>query len=1689
MLLKEFNQGGVPDQTQGSEPPSTLASPIKPLNCTPLLKDAEHFAQKKDFNSSSDTYVSENEAVEINNAPEPHMDSFTRNFEPDSSADLSKNVTEQQPSVSNDDVTHNDESDIEHKEFNESSSGEEENQINKSSEHSEKMDRAASPSKSIMKSHNLDSASPKKNVAFLAGPDLQTYHQYLGEEEEESFNSKKADAPAMVHLWTGLNQNSFDDNEAETTQPPLPPPHSSHTVTGLLTDFAADSANRDEPDISQLTEYRLTHKNFSNLSLNEKIDVFLNNKPHDDLNEHLDSLGKAAGEETDVNIHRLSYQLATHEPSSQENPLNALSHGLEYRLNLSARSSQSSLQSLMDSNKYLESNHIEKHSKGLQLNDGIKGFSDKLATEIIPTTLESAESSRDPLAFEPSFTSKVNTGDNLCSASADLSSQANQSQTEKSILNLLESVSQININEFDANAPQSKPLPEAPVQEDEAQGTQEEQSHEEQKQETIARDATAVKEELPIEEEKFDFAEAEENDSKGAFTVKKELDLGSEMKISNEFGKEIESCTPAVKIEPQEICVKTEQQEFSVKAKPEDPIVKSEPNDSVKLEVQDEVKSETECVSVKQELKEQVASESALNEAQISDPQNERLQELEFLPKADSASDALPMSNVADPNFDAITVQVDKAISAGQVKLVGPVLSQTGTPVMDSTDWSKGFGATDNGNFADESGEGARETLVTHHHTQLSSPAKILPSSRSITKSNIIQDKKQETVTSESVTHALTSSDYDSSVLANSSNIQPPFNIKLPVVELGDTDFDDLNKKLNEKSLSYEESLSAEHDAEKKSLDFLSIWHSQHLTQKSKTRVPPKKMYQVPFILLYNTADLSQCAKFHVPQSLKPKKFQEVNLLSTKVVSLSYENLYDSGFLPELSQDSGIEDHFEVFLKEASLEDEGGDQKHSLKRKNSQSSEVLVLESLVARRLLYRHSQPISYSTLKPRYLHSGKSSGAKKSKFAVPSFEIKRSSSILSPKNMYNDIFSDGSFIEPTIKAQGMKTLPSMDKDKIRKIMNMKDAISQTGSSQLKVVGKTATPETKHPNEQSVPLEASIHCDSIVSDPKERPCDAVPLVISEIITQPVAIKSSERVFEPSAPAPELGDAPQLEALSTRAPVRESLDSQRNFVAVRDRYNSNNPFLSKATDSPIFPDPDPELVCAPQFTPVAGLKISKQRKKDNVASVDETPVTSPPIEGKFDKGNPKKQGNRSSRGSPIKISSPVKLVKNGGSVTGVVLDKQIPVFNGQDIKNTVPNLRPGQKKNGHTLSTVSVPTIPTADCLLTTAVEIMALNNVSALSSTQPLNTIVKSRQTSSVSTTQVGEKGKLFLRVMGLKNVDLPDFKDREMSFNITLDNGVHCVKTPVYNTEGSASIPIGKEFELTVTNSLQFILTLKATYEKPRGTLVEVKERRVVQSRKKLGRLFGSKEVITTTRFVPKEAEDSWKNLFANDGLFARCYVDLEQYLDQVTGAARNFNLTCFNEWATIGDGSLLKLRAPYSIAQLEVKMLYVPRTEAYEILPISIKSAYECLDDLRKEGLSELEGYLHQEGGDCDSWKKRWFKLKGTSLIAHSEYSHKTRAKINLTKVAEVVYIDKENINRSSSNYRNFSDILLMEHAFKIRFADGEIIDFGAPNKEEKNLWIQAIQEIVYRNKFRRLPWVHMMMEKNVPNRRIL
>lgn len=1006
--------------------------------------------------------------------------------------------------------------------------------------------------------------------------------------------------------------------------------------------------------------------------------------------------------------------------------------------------------------------------------------------------------------------------------------------------------------------------------------------------------------------------------------------------------------------------------------------------------------------------------------------------------------------------------------------------------------------------------------------------------------------KKQEQEKAQQELEKLSETNEEDDALANSSNIAPPDGISLPPIEPSNySSFEDLAKHLDPKrdvsnnfkyisprealkneldADSFEESLSAEHEADPNPTDFISIWHKQKI--KAPMRSDIKERFRTPEVPAYKAPVLQTDNQVKLPTSLQQKKFKEVNVMSRRVVSPDFEDLQVSGFLPEISEDSGFSNHFKNLVKNgetsmniSDLSQVSGDKKSMtpLSTRNvlsNMDNDPTLLEPPHPKQSpamnKYNNGSRFSFTVRNPVEMKGlgitndpkARTIKPKTSRFSVPSFEIKRSNSILSPKNQYDDIFDDTLKRAPTIKSQGMKTLPSMDRDDVKKILDAKRAISQEEYSRVKYLGQSKKgsivdePSDKY---DSLQQHASIYDVSQDSSPQLPEQHALPHITSELMKNPTAILAKNHVFN-----------------TTQTQVHDSVLEYNNSQDNSAINNSiiNNTMASqkdKNMEFVAFPDPDPDLVKSPGVTGENNIfktppKNVEERAHDDLDDVEKHAVLDDDIERraaidnelemkyKIINKSPKKPITPKKSGA-IKIGSPMRLVKTGSSITGVALDsptkkarvhkKNNPFRSDETLKYKQSD---GSLLNEALLpSTISVPsTSKSSNASSTTLGNNTSHQYRNVLGSSGPVavHSPIAEENAASPSSQPPQlpqERGRLFLRVVGIKGIELPEIRDHQADFSIYLDNGVHCIKTPSYKLD-SNNISINKEFELTVGESLEFIMTMKTNYEKPRGKLVEVRERKVVKSKHRLSRMFGSKNVVTTTKFVPQESNDSWAHKFAQDGSFARCYVDLDQYENQITGRASSFDITCFNEWETYMDyNTKQRIKSqPYRIAQLEVKMLFIPRTDEQEVLPTSIKSAYEGINELRQELAFSHEGYMHQEGGDCEIWKKRFFKLEGTSLIAHSEYSHKTRAKINLAKVVEVIYVDKENFDKTKNNYRNFSDILLVEHAFKIKFANGEIIDFGAPNKLEKDTWISIIEKIVYRNKFRRQPWVKLMLE---------
>lgn len=359
-------------------------------------------------------------------------------------------------------------------------------------------------------------------------------------------------------------------------------------------------------------------------------------------------------------------------------------------------------------------------------------------------------------------------------------------------------------------------------------------------------------------------------------------------------------------------------------------------------------------------------------------------------------------------------------------------------------------------------------------------------------------------------------------------------------------------------------------------------------------------------------------------------------------------------------------------------------------------------------------------------------------------------------------------------------------------------------------------------------------------------------------------------------------------------------------------------------------------------------------------------------------------------------------------------------------------------------------------------------------------------------------ERGRLLIRMLSVDDIQLPGIDTKGAKFSVTLDNGVHCITTPHKPLRKSASV--GEEFELTVGEAgLEFILTFKAKCPKQTPRKAVPPPQAVVQEKESkhgLSKLFGAKK-RTASRASPASAAqpgavadvarvDPWQNLTAADGSFGRSYIDFSQYEKDIYGKSATFEITCFNEWAT--NSATRTRREPFKIAKVKLQMMFVPRVSKSDTLPSSIEEAQAVLKRHSQEEPAAMEGHLSQLGGDCQYWRRRFFVLKNSTLIAHSDVSRKPRANINLAKAARVI-ADRSSLsepvvvvgkNRRRSAFAEKEEgALNIDKGFRIRFANGEIIDFFADTNEDKDAWISALAQSVGKKGSGRPAWVDAVL----------
>lgn len=366
---------------------------------------------------------------------------------------------------------------------------------------------------------------------------------------------------------------------------------------------------------------------------------------------------------------------------------------------------------------------------------------------------------------------------------------------------------------------------------------------------------------------------------------------------------------------------------------------------------------------------------------------------------------------------------------------------------------------------------------------------------------------------------------------------------------------------------------------------------------------------------------------------------------------------------------------------------------------------------------------------------------------------------------------------------------------------------------------------------------------------------------------------------------------------------------------------------------------------------------------------------------------------------------------------------------------------------------------------------------------------------------------------------------------FQLTLDNGLHCVTTAWLELGRNA--PIGQEFELVVLDDLEFQLTLQTKLESPPQPQQQImtsptKAVSPKKSQSAFSRLLASpKKRREQDRKLQEEneraaqrerqemqakrasrAQTAWDllhDLVGPDGSFARAYVCLKNHESQAFGRPFNVDIPCFNEWAVDDSGvssvkskrGAVVRRPPYRVGKLSLQLLYVPKPKGAkdEDMPKSMNACIRELKEAEEIKDRSWEGPLSQQGGDCPYWRRRFFRLNGTKLTAYHEATRQPRATINLAKASKLIDdrstltqpTQTKNGSRRKSGFAEEEEgYMFVEEGFRIRFANGEVIDFYADNAKQKEGWMKVLAETVGKDVAGSKAWTEMVLEKERKDR---
>ncbi|KAF8635247.1 hypothetical protein AX17_004020 [Amanita inopinata Kibby_2008] len=339
---------------------------------------------------------------------------------------------------------------------------------------------------------------------------------------------------------------------------------------------------------------------------------------------------------------------------------------------------------------------------------------------------------------------------------------------------------------------------------------------------------------------------------------------------------------------------------------------------------------------------------------------------------------------------------------------------------------------------------------------------------------------------------------------------------------------------------------------------------------------------------------------------------------------------------------------------------------------------------------------------------------------------------------------------------------------------------------------------------------------------------------------------------------------------------------------------------------------------------------------------------------------------------------------------------------------------------------------------------------------------------------------GKVFVKVMGIKNMHLP-LPQQSTSLTCTLNNGIHFVTTP--ECQLGQNTRIGQEFELIEHNKLEFTLALKVKRDphivaqfKALSPPAPVSPPIVQQTTSKGGmRSFFSSSPKKPSK-VPAQVltppvhriPENLARYMKPDGTLARAFVAFKDI------AARCDTRLFETSYPLIGQR--FEVGGKFSTQQVGELVLQIFRLPplpgiAPDQLPQSLEECHRGLRHINWHKVTYFEGTLTQSGGDCTTWRRRQFRVIGANLVAFNDVTKKATATIDLKKAVSVE--DDQDMRSNalspasgrSVRYGDEYDVLYgVERSFRLIFPHGQEIAFFADTNEEKTKWLEIFRAMV-------------------------